>query len=93
MNTCLLYLCLAGNFSLIPAGCQRIFGPNAGGKVYGTLYTGFAVASISTGALAKSLVKSIGWNGVFQTLAILSSIAFALTTLITPTLGWPQSTV
>jgi len=83
-NTCALFFCLAGNLALMPAAVQRVFGPNRGAAIYGVMFSAFAVASTVGSTVTKKLAVSIGWSGVFTTLATMSLVATAITQTLTP---------
>jgi MFS family permease len=93
VNTSLLFFTLAGNFALFPPAIQRIFGPNAGATIYGVIYSAFATASVGGGLLTKVLVQSLGWEKVFQTMAVMSLLATMLSTLLLPLASYPASVV
>ncbi|KAJ1435619.1 major facilitator superfamily domain-containing protein [Ochromonadaceae sp. CCMP2298] len=93
VNTSLLFFTLAGNFALFPPAIQRIFGPRAGATIYGMIYSAFATASVGGGILTKMLVKSLGWELVFQTMAVMSVLATLLSTLLMPLANYSGSVV
>lgn len=93
VNTSALFFCLAGNFALFPSAVQRMFGPASGATIYGLLYNGFGLASVGGGMLTKSLVKSVGWNGVFQILAGLSLVSTVIATILTPVASLLESSL
>jgi len=92
-NTCMLFFTLAGNFALFPPAVQRIFGPKAGTVIYGVVYSAFAIASVVGGIVTKLMVRSLGWTRVFQTLALMSIIATALVSILSPIISYPGSVV
>lgn len=93
MNTCSLFFTLAGNFALFPPVVQRMFGPQAGTVIYGLVYSAFAFASVVGGVLTKMLVRSLGWERVFQTMAAMSLFATALVTMVKPVREYEGSVV
>mmetsp|Transcript_31508 Transcript_31508/g.53174 ORF Transcript_31508/g.53174 Transcript_31508/m.53174 type:complete len:484 (+) Transcript_31508:83-1534(+) len=93
VNTCTLFFTLAGNFSLVPPAVQGVFGPKSGSIVYGLLYTAFASASVGGGILTKAMVKSLGWQKVFQTLGVASLVATGLVSTFTPIASYAGSTM
>eukprot|EP01039_Chlorochromonas_danica_P006476 gene6476-7141_t len=93
LNTFAFFFCLAGNLALMPPAAQRMFGPRAGTTIYGILYSAFAFASIVGGILTKFLVKSKGWNVVFQTMTVMSLAATFLVTRLQPTKKYEGSAV
>ncbi|CAM9495547.1 unnamed protein product [Ectocarpus sp. 4 AP-2014] len=73
VGTGTLLFCLGGNFAMFPALCSKVFGGAIGAKVYGVLFTAFAVASISGTFLTKSLMAmDWSWEQIFQLMAFLS---------------------
>ncbi|VDL60587.1 unnamed protein product [Hymenolepis diminuta] len=50
---CLLFLCLSGNFVLMPGATSRIFGPDYMAVNYGMVFTGFVNISIYNVALLE----------------------------------------
>jgi predicted MFS family arabinose efflux permease len=93
VNTCSLFFTLAGNFALFPPAVQRMFGPEAGTVIYGLLYSAFAFASVFGGVLTKALVRSMGWEQVFQVMAAMSLLATGLVTMLKPIDGFVGSVV
>lgn len=55
-----------------------------GVSVYTFLYSGFAVASVASTFLAKSLVQSVGWDQVFKVFALSTIIGLGLTSIFNP---------
>lgn len=93
LNTCMLFFTLAGNFALFPPAVQRMFGPEAGTVIYGLVYSAFALASVMGGFLTKMLVVSLGWEKVFQVMALMSLAATALATFVKPIAEYEHSVV
>lgn len=93
LNTCSLFFTLGGTFALFPPAVQRMFGPDAGAVIYGLLYSAFAVASVFGGVLTKRLTHTLGWEGVFQTMAAMSLLATGLATMVKPIEGFAGSVV
>ena len=89
----MLFFTLAGNFALFPPAMQRIFGPEAGTVLYGVIYSAFAMASVIGGIITKMLVKSIGWEKVFQGMAAMSLLATVLANFVKPVKGYEGSVV
>jgi len=83
-NTCLLFLCLAGNLALMPSAAQRMFGPRAGATIYGVMFSAFGIASVGGSALTKALAASYGWSGTFNVLAACSALATIIVTNLQP---------
>jgi len=78
LATCLSFFCLGGAFSMAPTCCAIAFGPNSAPKIYGYLFSAFALASLGGVQLAKRLVPIFGWTPVYQILAVASLIPLAL---------------
>jgi predicted MFS family arabinose efflux permease len=93
LTTCSLFFTLGGSFALIPPAVQRIFGSEAGTVIYGLIYSAFAIASVVGGILTKILVRSLGWEKVFQTMAAMSLFATGMVTLVKPIEGFANSVV
>ena len=74
-----LFGCLGGNFAMAPGVMAQIFG-EAGPKVFGYLFSAFAVAAIGGNALNKQLQESLGYQGIFTLMAGMSLFAGALVT-------------
>lgn len=72
---------------------QRIFGTESGAVIYGVLYSAFATASVVGGILTKVLVKKLGWERVFQTMAAMSLVATGLAMQVKPVKGYDASVV
>lgn len=91
--TCLCYFLLAGNFALMPPSIQRVFGARNGALIYGLVYSSFGVASIGGTYLNKILKESLGMDGVFRVLSLLSIVAAILTAQLQPLKSFPGSTI
>ena len=50
---CLCYFCLAGNFAMMPAAIQRMFGSRNGPLIYGLIYSAFGTAALVTMFVSK----------------------------------------
>lgn len=59
--------------------------------IYGVLYSAFAIASVVGGIVTKLLVKSVGWQRVFQLLATMSLLATAQVLWLKPVLTYADS--
>ncbi|CAM9916017.1 unnamed protein product [Ascophyllum nodosum] len=73
-GTGLLLSCLGGNFAMFPALTSKVFGGANGAKIYGVIFSAFALASISGTFLTKSLMSNLNWEweAVFKLMAFLS---------------------
>lgn len=91
--TSLSFFFLAGNFSLMPPSVLRLFGPKNGSLLYGIIYSAFGVASIGTLFLNKHLIESLGFEGVFRILSLLSIVATMLTSQLVPIKSYPGSSI
>ena len=92
-NTCLLFLCLAGNLALMPSAAQKMFGPRAGATIYGVLFNGFGIASVFGSSLTKALAASYGWKGTFGVLSAFSLLATVIVAGLQPIATLPGSAV
>eukprot|EP00904_Undaria_pinnatifida_P002840 jgi/Undpi1/12557/HiC_scaffold_6.g02226.m1 len=74
LGTGLLLFCLGGNFAMFPALTSKVFGGLNGAKIYGVIFSAFAMASISGTFLTKNLMTLLGWEWerVFKLMAFLS---------------------
>lgn len=57
-GTGLLLFCLGGNFAMFPALTTKVFGNREGAKIYGFVFSAFAVASIFGSKLTKVISTS-----------------------------------
>lgn len=92
-NTCMLFFCLAGNLALMPSATQRMFGPRAGTVLYGVIYSAFAIASVVGGMLTKKLSMTVGYEVLFQVMAVMSIVATGLVQFLKPLASQSQSVV
>nr|CDS25341.1 oxalate:formate antiporter [Hymenolepis microstoma] len=51
----LLFLCLSGNFVLMPGATSRLFGPDYMAVNYGMIFTGFSVGSVVCAIISEKL--------------------------------------
>lgn len=77
-STCISFFCLGGTFSMAPTCCAAAFGPKNAPRIYGLLFSAFAIASLGGVHLAKQLVPIFGWTPVYQILAAASLLPLAL---------------
>ena len=91
--TCTSFFFLAGNFALMPPSVVRLFGPKNGSLLYGIIYSAFGVASIGTLFLNKHLIESLGFEGVFRILSLLSIVSTILTSQLLPIKSYPASSI
>ena len=73
-STMLLFFCLGGNFAMAPTACAKIFGADAP-KVFGVLFSAFAVAGIGGASLNRKLLAIYGYEPIFKIMAALSLTA------------------
>lgn len=66
---------------------MRLYGGRAGTTIYGLLFSGFAVASLLGGWLAKQLAV----DTLFSLMAVLSLLAAALCGALSPIASLPAS--
>ncbi len=77
----------------MPSATVRMFGSKAGTTIYGMLYSAFAIASVAGGMLTKAMVKTHGYDVVFQVMAAMSLIAKLLVTFLKPVKQFTMSQV
>mmetsp|Transcript_45379 Transcript_45379/g.68444 ORF Transcript_45379/g.68444 Transcript_45379/m.68444 type:complete len:272 (-) Transcript_45379:238-1053(-) len=75
LATFIFFLCLGGNFAMAPGICAKLFGAEAGPKVFSVLFSAFAVAAIFGTALNRRFLASYGFEFVFNFMAIVSLIS------------------
>lgn len=80
--TCMIFMCLGGNYSIFPTATCQLFGPRHMAANYGLLFTAHAVSAITGAVLSTSFSDSVGWWGSFLTVAGFSCIGFLLSLVI-----------
>ena len=80
--TCLIFMCLGGNYSIFPTAVCQLFGPRHMAANYGLLFTGHAVSAVTGAVLSTSFSDSVGWRGSFLTVAGFSGTGFILSMVI-----------
>jgi predicted MFS family arabinose efflux permease len=63
---------------MFPALTTKLFGGQNGALIYGVLFSAFSIASVAGVLVTKSLIASLGWDGVFKVMSALSVLALAV---------------
>ena len=80
--TCMIFMCLGGNYSIFPTATCQLFGPRHMASNYGMLFTAHAVSGITGAVLSTQFSESVGWRGSFLTVACFSGLGFLLSLAI-----------
>jgi len=80
--TCMIFMCLGGNYSIFPTATCQLFGPRHMAANYGLLFTAHAVSAITGAVLSTSFSDSVGWWGSFLTVAGFSGTGFLLSLVV-----------
>ncbi|XP_059080898.1 uncharacterized protein LOC131878793 [Tigriopus californicus] len=75
----LLNLFSTGVFSMHPAVCNKIFGPNLDSIAIGMVGSSDIVNNLLIGFLSRPLMVHLGWMGYFLCISSLSFLVFAVT--------------
>lgn len=79
---CGIFFCLGGNFCIFPTVNAKYFGVRNAPEIYSVLFTGFAVAAIGGAELTKSLLGSIGWDGLINVMTACALSGLVLLNLL-----------
>ena len=80
--SCMIFMCLGGNYSIFPTATCQLFGPRHMAANYGMLFTAHAVSAITGAVLSTSFSDSVGWYGSFLTIAGFSGAGFLLSLFV-----------
>ena len=80
--SCMIFMCLGGNYSIFPTVTCQLFGPRHMAANYGMLFTAHAVSAVTGAVLSTSFSDSVGWRGSFFTIAGFSCTGFLLSLVI-----------
>ena len=80
--SCMIFMCLGGNYSIFPTAVSQFFGPRHMAANYGLLFTAHAVSAITGAVLSAEFSNKVGWDGSFLSIAGFSGIAFLLSLFI-----------
>ena len=80
--SCMIFMCLGGNYSIFPMATCQLFGPRHMASNYGMLFTAHAVSAITGAVLSTSFSDTVGWYGSFLTIAGCSGTGFLLSLVI-----------
>ena len=80
--TCMIFMCLGGNYSIFPTATCQLFGPRHMASNYGMLFTAHAVSAVTGAVLSTSFSESVGWRGSFLTVACFSGLGFLLSLVV-----------